>query len=46
MRKTMYCSIADMVAIYTGKEVLIRNQFSVHNITNTYIFRGVGYTAT
>ena len=32
-----------MVAIYKGKEVLIRNQFSVHSIANAYIFRGVGY---
>ena len=32
-----------MVAISKGKEALIRNQFSVHSITNTYMFRGVGY---
>ena len=32
-----------MAAIYKGKEVLIRNQFSVHSIPNTYMFRGVGY---
>jgi len=32
-----------MVAISKGKKVPIRNQFSVHNITNTYMFRVVGY---
>ena len=32
-----------MVAIYKGKEVTTRNQFSVHSIPNTYMFKGVGY---